>query len=344
MACPVDEECVESETTDDGFECACIVGERCPPADGHCVDTMTDPEHCGACDLACGLNAVCSSGECGCTNLLYPDEHEGDCYDFSTDVEHCGKFDVACLPGEECVEGECTCEFTLCPDAEAPEVCADLERDTDNCGACGELCAVNGICQEGNCVCQPDATLCLATDEDPGVCAYVEDDPAYCGDECLDCADEVGLGAVCTSGTCECPAAHDICIDAETGGNVCVDRESDENHCGRCGNACSPGGDCVQGVCIESPCQDICGPAVTMDPEGTVKPVGCYELFASDIPNATVPRLTGWEFRNNFSIAVNGEQWPTFTNGGDHPLGAMRAGGWCVQVLSGSANVYAPDD
>ncbi len=345
LACPMDEECVDSGGVDH-FSCSCISGERCPAEDGSCVDTQSDPAHCGECDLACGSNAECTAGACGCTHEDFPDAHEGDCFDFASDEEHCGDFETACLPGEECIAGECICDSprTLCPEDGDPEVCVDLDADAANCGACGTECAVNGICQEGACVCQPDATLCLASEDDPGVCAHVEDDPGYCGAECVNCAVAVGIGAVCNTGECECPTGFGICIDPSSGGDMCVDRDTDENHCGRCDNPCAPGGDCVQGVCVETPCQDLCSGAIHMDPAGTVKPVGCYELFATDLPNVTVPRLTGWEFKNNFRLAVNGEAWPQFTQGGDHPLGQTRASGWCIEVLSGSANVYAPDD
>ncbi|UPX15342.1 uncharacterized protein EKO05_0005790 [Ascochyta rabiei] len=39
---------------------------------------------------------------------------------------------------------------------------------------------------------------------------------------------------------------------------TCHDAKTDRLHCGRCGNACTPGLDCVNGVCARQPCDSSC--------------------------------------------------------------------------------------
>jgi hypothetical protein len=438
-ACGVGESCIDG--ADDGKECSCVSGTRCPAVTGDCVDMEADEAHCGGCDIACGTNAECTDGDCGCTDSEYPNAHENsetgltDCYDFATDEAHCGDFDTACLPGEVCTDGVCECEApnVYCPDDENPEVCVDLDRDVDNCSVCGFRCPENGVCQNGSCRCQPDApTVCHASatsggvgdegaggvsgvsgggpggsqgvggsgpgggggvsgggrggrggvsgggvanggvagnlgvsgaqtvsaggvpgaggtlgtsDGDPGMCVDTLIHPRACGEACTDCFSTVGVDAVCTAGVCECPPDTEICIDPDTGADACVDKQTDERHCGACGNGCEPEiEECWGGECVDTPCGGLCDSATTMDPSGSTKAAGCYELTAAQIPNASSPRIVGWSFSSNFAISVNGVAWDTFTNGADHPLGEMRLGGWCIEVTEGSAAIYAPND
>jgi hypothetical protein len=65
---------------------------------GACVDTMTDGEHCGECDLDCGPG-TCEGGICNC----------GPGIDTQTDPENCGSCGKGCAPGQTCVMGACTC-------------------------------------------------------------------------------------------------------------------------------------------------------------------------------------------------------------------------------------------
>lgn len=39
----------------------------------------------------------------------------------------------------------------------------------------------------------------------------------------------------------------------------CRDTKTDLQHCGRCGNACTSGRECVNGVCASPPCDSDCG-------------------------------------------------------------------------------------
>jgi len=62
------------------------------------------------------------------------------------------------------------------------------------------------------------------------------------GDSCDDAGD-CRHDMACHDGACACVTGSVTC------GELCVNQESDERHCGACGNECRRGEDCVLGVC-----------------------------------------------------------------------------------------------
>src|SRR5690625_4686168 len=58
--------------------------------DERCVDTWTDPEHCGACDQACAAEEACVDGSCvfSCGEGL--ENCDGECVDLDADLRNCG--------------------------------------------------------------------------------------------------------------------------------------------------------------------------------------------------------------------------------------------------------------
>ena len=75
---------------------------------GSCVDTDSNPRHCGGCGDACSAGEVCSGGVCdamGCSGGTT--ECGGGCVDTSSDERHCGGCDAACDPSETCTDGSC---------------------------------------------------------------------------------------------------------------------------------------------------------------------------------------------------------------------------------------------
>src|SRR4051794_27844556 len=62
----------------------------CTQCSGECVDTRTDPRHCGNCGTACAPGSVCSSGTCA--QACPPTEIAcaGGCVDPQTSKTHCG--------------------------------------------------------------------------------------------------------------------------------------------------------------------------------------------------------------------------------------------------------------
>jgi len=104
-----------------------------------CVDLLTDPDHCGDCDVSC-YGAPCNNGTCcssGSTTLC-PD---GSCTDTNTDPNNCGGCGNACSSGETCQTGTCCAGETIV--CGGTLICPSTE---ENCGACGMSCA---CCPQG---------------------------------------------------------------------------------------------------------------------------------------------------------------------------------------------------
>lgn len=68
--------------------------------DGACVDTLTDPGHCGQCAKACEAGIACEDGACQCPEGLT--DCSGACVDTASDPASCG----AC--GHDCQGGACS--------------------------------------------------------------------------------------------------------------------------------------------------------------------------------------------------------------------------------------------
>jgi hypothetical protein len=84
-------------------------------------------------------------------------------------------------------------------------------------------------------------------------------DPANCGVGAAGCGNVCPLANdVCAGGACACPGSlPDVC------GTSCVNRQTDERHCGTCGNACPSGATCTGGGCAcdvsrPQPCGATC--------------------------------------------------------------------------------------
>ncbi len=96
--------------------------------DGACVDTQTDPDHCGDCGNPCGAQ-VCVEGQCAanCGDLSMCGPL---CVDFATDAQHCGDCDTVCELDELCSDGVCE-SFTptgclSCPCRECRDNCCEI--------------------------------------------------------------------------------------------------------------------------------------------------------------------------------------------------------------------------
>src|SRR6056297_1151546 len=63
---------------------------------GDCVVLESDPDHCGACENACGGEQLCFGGECldDCPAGLT--DCGGDCVDLNSDEASCGACDFSC--------------------------------------------------------------------------------------------------------------------------------------------------------------------------------------------------------------------------------------------------------
>lgn len=118
--------------------------------DNVCVDTQSDPAHCGACDAACSSAEVCLFGACstgGCPGAFL--ECSQACVDPTSSDVHCGSCDVACPGDRTCVDSTCECAAPL---EACGAVCTNTQDDPSNCGECGNPCGVGSLCEGGRCV------------------------------------------------------------------------------------------------------------------------------------------------------------------------------------------------
>ncbi len=186
---------------------------------GACRRVLTDPMHCGDCNVMCptvaGATATCMGGRCGysCDGAHADcDERASNGCESERAVDHanCGRCGMACTDAQECRDGACGACGT------GREWCTGLGcttlRDNDmNCGGCGTVCPLGYVCRGFSCT----ANVC-----DAGVPVDAEGRAIWL----------------------QCPGG-------------CVDTEHDPRNCGRCGNVCPPenatcyGGGCRDGMC-----------------------------------------------------------------------------------------------
>jgi hypothetical protein len=200
----------------------CVVGTcdpgyaDCSGGTAGCETSLSDPDHCGACNVTCGAAApycapTSTPGQFGCTD--------------------------ECPPTAS----------TLCSNE-----CVDLSSSVDDCGACGSPCplATNGqaTCSSGQCgfSCDADFHVCGAT--------CVSDlEPGTCGTSCVPCPVEANAVATCDGTACgmACDTGFANCDGKATNGCE-ANLETDPENCGQCGLPCH-GGACVSGVCAVPP-------------------------------------------------------------------------------------------
>ena len=288
-ACPAAGGQVCTDTTSDSANCGfcgvpCDTGKRCvqgtcalscqsglDSCGGKCVDKTTDRANCGTCGNACGqglvcLNSHCSSscpsGQAACLKPLGGGVTASICADLTQDPHNCSSCNNACAAGQACVNSTCTpsCQnlLALCP-ADVTGTCVNEATDNNNCGLCGKLCAAGTICVGSQCLvsCQAGQQLCGST------CVNTATDRNNCGA----CAGAGGIvckaGEICNGTSCvsSCPAGSLACPPTISGALLCIDPQTDNLNCGKCGNACGAGTACTTGSC-QPACasgQIVCG-------------------------------------------------------------------------------------
>ena len=106
--------------------------------------------------------------------------------------------------------------------------CVDTRVNESYCGSCDVACELGELCLDGECL--------------------------------ADCDDCEPFSEVCVEGVCECREGFTLC------NGECVDIESNIEHCGECGEPCTPelfevcdSGECVLGGnCDLDECDDAC--------------------------------------------------------------------------------------
>ena len=294
--------CGPSESCVNGV-CGEIIREGgwCPVGDGRltcgvdCVNSLTDPENCGACGKVCDPNEVCSQGSCVCPAgktvcpLISPMGtpipglsgakiermvEPGICTDPLTDEENCGRCGSTCDSSEYCNLGTCSPRQPGFPCGPGmyycSGVCTDFFNDEENCGGCDYRCDEGESCCNGS---------CINTFSDPehcGGCDYryrCEADTPYCMEG--RCRTERFCGEAQT--ICDSTNGHDSpeswkeeCCDGQ-----CVPRS--EENCGGCGIRCGEGETCCYGDCVDLLTdEENCGECGNDLPEGVLCCDGQY--------------------------------------------------------------------
>lgn len=168
-------------------------------ADG-CVDTQSDPQHCGDCGTSCGSVGSCVGGECSCPNVAQapggdcPDQCTGGCDGATCVVDcdgdsKCEDDSITCPEDFDCevqcgAKDSCKQASVACPsDYTCTVDCDDADRSCDNLNvACGDIgsceltCGGGEACKNAQVVCGSNA--CSAS------CEGGDKPSVECGDSC----------------------------------------------------------------------------------------------------------------------------------------------------------------
>lgn len=248
---------------------ACVSSEcaapyaTCPSSQSLCdINLLTDPNHCGTCDVACpsdpwisyelGAKWDCIQGKCQmlCTDSLHRDCDgfvENGCETTVDTVQNCGNCGAACPDGYACDSYTRTCYDPRClaPAVTCGAACVDTNSDDYNCGACNTVCnqyprdasappfGMYYGCKNATCEtlkCAPSFEDCDHDEQKNGCEINIASDEDNCGA----CGVKCPAGDLCQAGKCVCDPGPDGC--------GCTDLTSDVENCGSCGYGC-PGSD-----------------------------------------------------------------------------------------------------
>jgi hypothetical protein len=169
---------------------------------GSCVDTTSDPNHCGSCQGQPLLhNAYCKNGIPICLPGLI--SCAGSCIDFASNPDHCGTCNATpCNPGEKCENGvcgtgACTGGRVGCP-VSGRTACVDPAAGWPYCEATCSACAPTEMCAAGACHPYGSAAPCTT-------CPCASDCARVLGDAGVCCPAIGGSGSLlCVTGSA-CP-------------------------------------------------------------------------------------------------------------------------------------------
>ena len=323
--------CNAGVCTFDGSACAPGYGICSSDPNNGCDTVISSPGHCGGCSTACssgfpycsptGNSAdpfACTSGCAVGLSLC-----GASCVNEQSDPTHCGGCNTACpaiTGGTPTCSSGGTCGFTCnasdhtCGTGNGASCAAN--NDPNNCGvgaACGKCTApanATATCTGGTtCAyqCNPNAHPC-------GSACVLNTDPNNCGTKCgTNCGGpSQGSGvASCDGNVCaiSCNTGQSLCGANQ---NLCVNEQTDSNHCGSCTNACSAGQTCSNGQCVcnatscSNGCCDGNGACQTADQSACGSGGGkCLPNCPAEIPEAQ--NLVLWLVGDSYK---GGTTWP----------------------------------
>ena len=251
----------EIATCDEGFaDCNGDASDGCEAA-------LTSVANCGGCGMLCDLPFAMESCATSTCMLVGCDTDYADCDGnpmngcevFTSSPTDCGACGVACSLAnatESCATG--TCVLTMCDsgygdcDGAADTGCETRLDTMSDCGSCGspcslpramERCTAAGACEIASC--DPGYADCNGMDSDGcEVDLSTTTNCSACGMRCTGGTPVCDPTSGCVSG---CASGETLC------GSTCADTQTDPNHCGACGNACSTNNAtpaCSAGSCV----------------------------------------------------------------------------------------------
>lgn len=76
---------------------SCPIGTQ--DCNGNCVDTTLSTQHCGGCNMPCGLNEICNAGVCDLSCTAPVIECANACVNTESNAQHCGACNSPCTSG-----------------------------------------------------------------------------------------------------------------------------------------------------------------------------------------------------------------------------------------------------
>ena len=251
-----------------------------------CIDTTSNPQHCGECLNSCIKNRIPNATSEICANNLCQYE---------------------CDPGYINV-GSGNTEDTI--------KCIDPNQDKDYCGAKsaddpGKSCTGGSVCVDGSCVqnsCSGDTpNLCVV--DGKNVCknihSYDNDHCGACNYKCSEYAIQNASAETCVKGACQYVCATGF-VNVGSGNTLqtikCIDPKTDNNYCGaksasHPGTSCTNGKVCVNGSCFTNSCSGSTPTMCVVNGTNTCKNVNSddvnhcgscgFKCSEHSIPNAT---------------------------------------------------------
>jgi len=251
---------------DTGTDAGVVCRQGTVACNGQCVDTRSDPEHCGRCGEVCTAGRLCAAGACVCPAGTVPCGSL--CVRPQNDLNHCGGCRRQCPnrpnTARTCVDAACvaTCAapYLDCNNNTDDGCETDPRTTLLHCGACNRRCdvaqglarCVAGACTVGGC----NAGF---GDCDRMVGNGCETDLNTNAQHCGACGNACAAGLVCVNGGCatQCLAPNTFCGVQR----VCTRLQQSVAHCGSCGTACTaPTG--YTALCEAGRCQQRCAPGL----------------------------------------------------------------------------------